>query len=110
MAACRPQRAVAPLGCAAWDRSDCWAAADLSPVLDLAARVGADIQIRDRSGHVVASSPGFGGRVASQLAHRSWSAGSGAGEAAVRRVTIATGAQGTRAVLTVASRQGRGPG
>jgi hypothetical protein len=60
-------------------------AADLSPVLDLAARVGADTQIRDRSGHVVASSPGLGGRVASQPAGAPIVVrGERAGEAAVR--------------------------
>jgi two-component system sensor histidine kinase BaeS len=58
--------AIAVAAGAAWDRNESWAAAGLSPVLDLAARVGADIQIRDRSGHVVASSPGFGARAASQ--------------------------------------------
>src|SRR5580698_39056 len=60
--------AIAVAAGAAWDRNQSWAAANLSPVLDLAARVGADIQIRDRSGHVVASSPGFGGRAESQPA------------------------------------------
>jgi two-component system, OmpR family, sensor histidine kinase BaeS len=44
----------------AWDRSQRWAGADLSPVLDLAERTGAVVQIRDTAGHVVASSPGFG--------------------------------------------------
>jgi two-component system sensor histidine kinase BaeS len=44
---------------AAWDRDRSWADADLSPVLDLAAGAGADIQIRDSSGRVVASSRGF---------------------------------------------------
>ncbi|SRR6266567_8625807 len=34
-------RAVALAAGAAWDRSDGWASADLSPVLDLAARVAA---------------------------------------------------------------------
>jgi two-component system sensor histidine kinase BaeS len=58
--------AIAVAAGAAWDRNQSWPAADLSPVLDLAARVGADIQIRDRSGHVVASSPGFGARAAGQ--------------------------------------------
>ncbi len=52
-------RAVALAAGAAWDRSDGWASADLSPVLDLAARVGADVQVRDRAGVLVgASSPG----------------------------------------------------
>jgi two-component system, OmpR family, sensor histidine kinase BaeS len=58
--------AIAVAAGAAWDRNENWPAANLSPVLDLAARVGADIQIRDRSGHVVASSPGFGAQAASQ--------------------------------------------
>ncbi|HEY4465680.1 MAG TPA: ATP-binding protein [Streptosporangiaceae bacterium] len=51
--------AMAVAAGAAWDRNDNWAAADLSPVLDLAERTGLDIQIRDQSGHAVASSPGF---------------------------------------------------
>jgi two-component system, OmpR family, sensor histidine kinase BaeS len=54
-------RAVAVAAGAAWDRSDSWTGADLSPVLDLAARVGADVQVRDRAGPVVSSSPGFSG-------------------------------------------------
>jgi two-component system, OmpR family, sensor histidine kinase BaeS len=52
--------AIAVAAAAAWDRKDSWAAADLSPVLDLAARTGADVQIRNESGRVVTSSPGFG--------------------------------------------------
>ena len=44
---------------AAWDRSDGWAGADLSPALELAARLGADVQVRDRTGRVVSFSPGF---------------------------------------------------
>ena len=58
--------AIAVAAGAAWDRNESWPAADLSPVLDLAARIGAAIQIRDPSGHAVASSPGFGARAASQ--------------------------------------------
>jgi two-component system sensor histidine kinase BaeS len=56
--------AIAVAAGAAWDRNESWADADLSPVLDLAATAGADIQIRDRSGHVVTSSPGFAARAA----------------------------------------------
>ena len=52
--------AVAVAAGAAWNRDGSWASADLSPVLDLAARIGADVQIRDQAGHTVASSPGFG--------------------------------------------------
>jgi two-component system, OmpR family, sensor histidine kinase BaeS len=51
--------AIAAAAAAAWDRNDSWATADLSPVLDLAAQTGADVQIRDQSGQIVASSPGF---------------------------------------------------
>jgi two-component system, OmpR family, sensor histidine kinase BaeS len=42
-----------------WDRTHSWASADLSPVLDLAQRTGLSLQIRDATGRVVASSPGF---------------------------------------------------
>jgi signal transduction histidine kinase len=52
--------AVALAAAAAWSRSNSWASADLSPALDLAAKTGADTQIRDRAGRIVASSPGFG--------------------------------------------------
>ena len=37
----------------------------LSPVLDLAARTGADAQVHDRAGQIVASSAGFGAQAAS---------------------------------------------
>ena len=52
--------AIAVGAAGAWDRSDSWASADLSPVLDLAASVGADTEIMDGAGRPVASSPGFG--------------------------------------------------
>ncbi len=52
--------AIAVAAAGAWDRSDSWASADLSPVLDLAASVGADTEIMDWAGRPVASSPGFG--------------------------------------------------
>jgi signal transduction histidine kinase len=51
--------AIAVAAAAAWDRNHSWALADLSPVLDLAAQTGADVQIRDQSGQVVTSSPGY---------------------------------------------------
>jgi len=44
---------------AAWDRHDSWALAYLAPVLDLAAKTGVDLEIRDAAGHTVVSSPGF---------------------------------------------------
>jgi two-component system, OmpR family, sensor histidine kinase BaeS len=52
-------RAIAVAAGAFWDRSDSWAGADLSPVLDLAARTGTDVQIRDATGRAIATSPGF---------------------------------------------------
>ena len=51
--------AIAVAAGAAWDRNDTWSTADLFPVLDLAARTGEAVQIRDQAGRVVASSPGF---------------------------------------------------
>ena len=51
--------AIAVAAGAAWDRANSWASADLSPLLDLAARTGADIQIRDQADRAVAASPGF---------------------------------------------------
>jgi two-component system sensor histidine kinase BaeS len=53
--------AVAAAASAAWERDDSWAHADLGPVLDLVRRLGAQVQVRDNAGVVVASSPGFGG-------------------------------------------------
>jgi two-component system sensor histidine kinase BaeS len=51
--------AIAVAAGAAWDRNDSWASADLSPLIDLAARSGVDLQVRDAAGRTVASSPGF---------------------------------------------------
>jgi two-component system sensor histidine kinase BaeS len=51
--------AIAVAAGAAWDRNNSWTSADLSPILDLAQRTGAAVQIRDQTGHAVASSPGF---------------------------------------------------
>ncbi|MGI8448986.1 MAG: ATP-binding protein [Streptosporangiaceae bacterium] len=58
--------AVAVAAGAAWDHTSSWAAADLGPVLDLAARTGADVQIRNAAGRPVASSPGFTGHPGAQ--------------------------------------------
>ncbi len=52
--------AVAVAAGVAWNQSGSWASADLSPVLDLAARTGAAVQIRDQTGRTVVSSAGFG--------------------------------------------------
>jgi len=52
-------KAAAAVAGAAWDRNNTWAAANLSPVLDLGAPTGAAVQIRDQAGRVVVSSRGF---------------------------------------------------
>src|ERR1700744_826200 len=51
--------AIAVAAGAAYERHDHWSAAGLSPVLDLAARTGSDVEIQDQSGHTVTASPGF---------------------------------------------------
>ena len=59
--------AIAVAAGAAWDRQNSWAAADLGPVLDLAAQTGADAQIRDAAGRPVTTSPGFAAHPGAQL-------------------------------------------
>jgi two-component system sensor histidine kinase BaeS len=51
--------AIALAAGGAWDRRDSWEHADLTAVLDLAARTGAAVQIRDQAGRPVASSRDF---------------------------------------------------
>jgi two-component system, OmpR family, sensor histidine kinase BaeS len=77
--------AIAAAAAAAWDRGDSWASADVSPVLDLAARTGAQVQIRDQSGHVVATSRRFAAHpTAPQLSTAVVANGEQAGEVVVR--------------------------
>ncbi len=76
--------AIAVAVAAAWDRNDSWATADLSPVLDLAARTGADVQLRDQAGQVVASSPGFSAQPGPQSSAAIVVRGERAGETDVR--------------------------
>jgi two-component system, OmpR family, sensor histidine kinase BaeS len=52
--------AIAVAAGASWQNAHSWTSADLSPVLDLAADTGAEVQIRDNTGHVVDASLGFG--------------------------------------------------
>jgi len=52
--------AIAVAAGAAWARGDSWTTAELSPVLDLAARTGAVVAIRDQSGQTVIASARFG--------------------------------------------------
>ncbi len=51
--------AIAVAAGAVWDRNKTWSSADLSPVLDLAAKTGEAVQVRDQTGHLVASSTAF---------------------------------------------------
>jgi two-component system, OmpR family, sensor histidine kinase BaeS len=51
--------AVADAAGAGWELHDSWLDADLFPALDLASHAGAEAQIRDSAGAVVASSPTF---------------------------------------------------
>ncbi len=52
-------QAVAVAAAASWEQHRSWARSDLGPVLDLARRTGAEVQIRDSAGEVVVSSAGF---------------------------------------------------
>ncbi len=56
--------AIALAAGTAWAQAGRWDQADLSPVLDMAARTGSDAQIRDQAGHSVASSPRFAAHTA----------------------------------------------
>lgn len=58
-------KAISVAAGAAWERTGSWANGDLSPVLDLATRTGADAQIRDLAGLPVAATPGFAAHSAS---------------------------------------------
>lgn len=58
--------AIALAAGAVWDQNGTWAGTGLSPVLDLAARTGTNVQVRDAAGHAVASSKGFAGQTGPQ--------------------------------------------
>jgi two-component system sensor histidine kinase BaeS len=51
--------AIAVAAGAAWTRNNTWSSADLSPIMDLAARTGIVVQIRDQTGRTLSSSPGY---------------------------------------------------
>jgi len=77
--------AIAVTAAASWDRNHSWSSADLSPVLDLAGQTGADVQIRNRSGQVVAQSPGFAAQTSAPQYHAAVTVkGVPEGEAVVR--------------------------
>jgi two-component system, OmpR family, sensor histidine kinase BaeS len=62
--------AIAVAAGAAWDRTDGWAGANLTPVVDLAASTGADVEITDQAGQPTAVSPAFRGHVSSPQVSR----------------------------------------
>ena len=62
--------AIAVAAGAAWNRTDSWAGANLVPVLDLATRTGADVEITDRAGRPTAVSRGFREHAASPQVSR----------------------------------------
>jgi two-component system, OmpR family, sensor histidine kinase BaeS len=78
-------RAIAAAAGTAWDRNHSWSPASIVPVLDLAAGVGADAQIRDQAGRPVATSSHFAVRASSpQLTRPVVVHGQRVGVAAVR--------------------------
>src|SRR5215470_7157328 len=44
---------------AAWEAGSGWSATDLSTVIDAGNRIGADVQVSDNAGRIIATSPGF---------------------------------------------------
>ena len=76
--------AITVAAAAAWESQGSWPSADLSPVLDLAARTGAEVEIRDETGRVVSHSPGF----AAQASSRQYSATAMARGRPVGRVLV----------------------
>jgi two-component system, OmpR family, sensor histidine kinase BaeS len=62
--------AIAVAASAAWDRTDGWEGANLTPVVDLAARTGADVEITDQAGQPTAVSPAFRGHASSPQVSR----------------------------------------
>jgi two-component system, OmpR family, sensor histidine kinase BaeS len=84
--------AIAVASGAAWERNKSWASADLSPVLDLAARTGVDVQIRDNAGYVVMASRGFAANTGRQSSAPVTIDGRRIGEALVRSTGAGLGA------------------
>jgi two-component system sensor histidine kinase BaeS len=83
-----------------WQQDHSWATADLTPVLDLAARSGVQLQVRDVAGHTVAATSGFASATgpaadAPVLVH-------GRKVGSVRVVLTASGLGATNAILRTA--------
>jgi two-component system, OmpR family, sensor histidine kinase BaeS len=85
--------AIAVAAGAVWDRNDSWTGADLTPVLDLAARAGADVTVKDQAGRAAAMSAGFPGHASSpQVSEPIAVHGKRVGEAVVRFTRTGLGA------------------
>ena len=52
-------QAMSVVAGAAWERTGGWSTADLGRLIDAGADLGADVQVTDDSGRIVAASPGF---------------------------------------------------
>jgi two-component system, OmpR family, sensor histidine kinase BaeS len=77
--------AVAVAAGAAWEENRGWGGGDLGPMLDLALRTGAEVQLRDSAGRVVVSSAGFAAqRHAEQFSAPVRAAGSSVGTVLTR--------------------------
>ncbi|HWG15843.1 MAG TPA: ATP-binding protein [Streptosporangiaceae bacterium] len=84
--------AIAVAAGAAWSRNDSWFAADLSPVLDLAAKTGADVSIRDRNSRTITASPGFQAGTGPRTSAAITAGGQRAGEVMIRWTSAGLGA------------------
>ena len=52
-------QAMTVAAASAWEAGASWADADLGPVLDAGSQIGAEVQVTDNAGQIVAASPGF---------------------------------------------------
>jgi two-component system sensor histidine kinase BaeS len=109
--------AVAVPAATAWEQGRSWAGVDLSPVYDLARRIGVTVQVRDTAGRVVAASAGFGSVTGPQasapviaagtprgvIVIRFTSSGIGAADSALRTtlLRVIAGAAGLAALLAL---------
>jgi two-component system sensor histidine kinase BaeS len=84
--------AIAIAAGATYARNDSWQAAGLSPVLDLAARTGADVAIQDSSGQAVITSPGFRASTGAQSSAPITADGARIGQVVVRSTGSGLGA------------------
>jgi two-component system sensor histidine kinase BaeS len=85
--------AIAVAAGAVWNRNDSWRGVDLTPVLDLAAKAGADVAVKDQAGGAPAMSAGFREHASSpQVSEPIVVHGKQVGEAVVRFTRTGLGA------------------